>query len=227
MTKSLFYNTLVISIVLQAMSWIIDITAFFVKVPTSSILLKQLLTIELIVQIFEAMFYVWLIYNFTKKTNVTPSRYIDWCITTPSMLITLIAYLIYVNRDKTAQLDIFRIGKENLTNFIIVLGLNWVMLLFGYLGEMRLIPVVVGVLLGFIPFIVYYYIIYVNYVGEKGQYLFWYFFCCWSFYGVAALMPYYIKNSFYNILDLFAKNFFSLFLSYVILTGKEETIFSA
>ena len=64
--------------------------------------------------------------------------------------------------------------------------------------------------------------IYVNYATQSktGWKLFLYFFFFWSLYGVAALFPYDIKNSFYNILDLFAKNFFGLFLSYLIITKK-------
>jgi hypothetical protein len=95
------------------------------------------------------------------------------------------------------------------------------MLLFGYLGEMKTIPVLLGVFLGFIPFLIYYYIIYVNYVTQNtsGYLLFWYFFFFWSLYGFVAVLPYYVKNSFYNILDLFAKNFFGIFLSYIIFSG--------
>jgi len=33
-------------------------------------------------------------------------------------------------------------------------------------------------------------------------------------------LPYNIKNTCYNILDLFSKNFFGLFLTYLILTNK-------
>ena len=60
--------------------------------------------------------------------------------------------------------------------------------------------------------------IYVNYVTKNtsGNILFWYFFFFWSLYGVVAVLPYYIKNSFYNILDLFAKNIVGVFLSYII-----------
>ena len=52
------------------------------------------------------------------------------------------------------------------------------MLFFGYLGETRTIPVLLGVFLGFIPFLIYYYIIYVNYVTQNtsGYLLFWYLF---------------------------------------------------
>jgi bacteriorhodopsin len=222
--KYLFYITLVISIVVQIITGIIEIGAFFVKVPSVFSLIRQLLIIELIVQFFEGTFYFWLAYNFTKVLNVTPKRYIDWFITTPTMLITLIIYLIYLNKrveNKTNELELFTLLKDNATIIIPVIILNWLMLLFGYLGEMKIIPVLLGVFLGFIPFLIYYYMIYINYVTQNtsGYLLFWYFFFFWSLYGFVAVLPYYIKNSFYNILDLFAKNFFGLFLSYIIFSG--------
>ena len=133
-------------------------------------------------------------------------------------------YLIYLNKkleNKTSELDFFTLFKDNFIIIIPVVILNWLMLLFGYLGEMKIIPVLLGVFLGFIPFLIYYYMIYINYVTQNtnGYLLFWYFFIFWSLYGIVAGLPYYIKNSFYNILDLFAKNFFGLFLSYIILSG--------
>jgi hypothetical protein len=223
-TKYLFYITLVISIIVQIVTGIIEIGAFFIKVPTIYSIIRQLLLMEIVVQIIEGSFYFWLAYNFTKVLNVTPKRYIDWVITTPTMLITLIVYLIYLNKkieNKTNELDFFTLFKDNSNVIIPVLILNWLMLLFGYLGEMKIIPVLLGVFLGFIPFLIYYYMIYINYVTQNtnGYLLFWYFFIFWSLYGVVAVLPYYVKNSFYNILDLFAKNFFGLFLSYIIFSG--------
>ena len=228
-TKYLFYITLVISIIVQIITGIIEIGAFFIKVPTAYFLIRQLLILELIVQFIEGSFYFWLAYNFTKVLNVTPKRYIDWIITTPTMLITLMLYLIYLNKmeenkteeNKTNELDFFTLLKDNATIIIPVIILNWLMLLFGYLGEMKIIPVLLGVFLGFIPFLMYYYIIYVNYVNQNtnGHLLFWYFVFFWSLYGFVAVLPYYVKNACYNILDLFAKNFFGLFLSYIIFSG--------
>jgi hypothetical protein len=222
--KYFFYITLVVSVIVQIITGIIEVGAFFIKVPTIYFIIKQLLIIELVVQLIEGLFYIWLVYNYTKVVNITPKRYIDWVITTPSMLITLMVYLIYLNKkteNKTNELDIFTLFKENSNIFISVLILNWVMLLFGYLGEMRIIPILLGVFLGFISFLIYYYIIYVNYVSQEtnGYLLFWYFFFFWSLYGVVALLPYYVKNAFYNILDLFSKNFFGIFLSYIIFSG--------
>jgi hypothetical protein len=225
-TKYLFYITLVISIIVQIITGIIEIGATFIKVPPIYFLIRQLLILELVVQFIEGSFYFWLAYNFTKVLNVTPKRYIDWVITTPTMLITLMLYLIYLNKmeeNKTNELEFFALFKNNSNIFIPVIILNWLMLFFGYLGEMKIIPVLLGVFLGFIPFLIYYYIIYVNYVNqsqsESGYLLFWYFFFFWSLYGFAAVLPYYVKNTFYNILDLFAKNFFGIFLSYIIFSG--------
>jgi bacteriorhodopsin len=219
--KNVFFITLIISILIQLITGVIEIGALFIKVPTSHLLIRQLLILEVIVQFVEGMFYFWLAYNFTNITNVTPKRYIDWAITTPTMLITLILYLIFLDKKTkgdTNQLDLFTLLKDNLHIIIPILLFNWLMLLFGYLGEMKIIPVLLGVFLGFLPFIIYYYMIYVNYVqpNTNGYLLFWYFFVFWSLYGAVAILPYYIKNSFYNILDLFAKNFFGLFLSYII-----------
>ena len=38
----------------------------------------------------------------------------------------------------------------------------------------------------------------------------------WSIYGIAALFNFKIKNAFYNILDIFSKNFYGLFLAYLV-----------
>ena len=224
-TKYLFKITLIISIIIQILTGIIDVGAFFVQVPTIYYIIRQLLIVELVVQFIEGAFYFWLVRNHNNIPNITPKRYIDWVITTPTMLITLMIYLIFLNKkveNKTNGMDFFTIFKDNLNIFIPVVLLNWAMLLFGYLGEMRIIPVFLGVFLGFIPFLIYYYMIYVNFVTQNtsGYLLFWYFFFFWSLYGFAAVLPYYVKNALYNILDLFAKNFFGIFLSYIIFTGK-------
>jgi hypothetical protein len=222
--KNCFYVTLVLSIFIQFLVGVIEVGALLIKVEPKHMIIRELLILEVVVQIIEAGFYLWLAYNFNKITNVTPKRYIDWSITTPTMLITLVVYLIYLSyKEKgidTSKLKLFNVLLENSSNLSYILYLNWLMLIFGYLGEQKILNTVTGVILGFIPFLIYYYMIYVNYATQSktGWKLFWYFFFFWSLYGVAALFPYYIKNSFYNILDLFAKNFFGLFLTYIIVT---------
>jgi len=223
-TKKYFFITLILSVIVQVITGIMEIITLFIKVDRPYKIIKQLLVLEVSVQFIEGLFYLWLVYNFNQVTNVTPKRYFDWFITTPTMLISLTIYLIYLDRREremdTSKLDLYNLLIENSTNLFYILCLNWLMLLFGYLGEMKIISTLYGVVLGFIPFLIYYYIIYINYAvqSERGWKLFFYFFFFWSLYGFVALLPYYAKNTCYNILDLFAKNFFGIFLTYTILS---------
>ena len=219
------YTSLIISMITQVITGVIEMLAVLVKTPGKMLLLKQLLILELFVQFIEASFYIYWFYNFTNIVNVTPTRYFDWALTTPTMLITLIFYLIYLkNKDNNVEnpLDFFELFNQEFYTIIIVLILNWLMLLFGYLGEINLMPVLLGVSLGFIPFLIYYYIIYKKYAiltNNDGLTMFVYFFIIWTLYGVVAILPYQIKNICYNILDLFSKNFFGIFLSYLLFTN--------
>jgi bacteriorhodopsin len=180
-----------------------------------------MLALELIVQFIEGSFYVNWLYNFNNILNITPKRYFDWAFTTPTMLISLIFYLIflkYKDTDISYKLNFFELFNQEFYTIIIILLLNWLMLLFGYLGEINLVPTLLGVSLGFIPFLIYYYIIYKKYaiLSNDGFKIFLYFFIVWSFYGIVSVLPYKIKNICYNILDLFSKNFFGIFLSYLL-----------
>jgi len=222
--KKIFNYTLIISIVIQVATLILGIHSFFTEIPTIYHLIKDLLLLEVFVQIIEGIFYIWLAFNFLKLNNITPKRYFDWALTTPTMLITLIAYLIFINAKETNEtqgLTLYSILTTNSNVIIIILILNWAMLLFGYLGEIKVIPVLYSIILGFIPFIIYYTMIYHNFVqtNNSGYMFFLYFLFFWSLYGIVAALPYYAKNILYNILDLFSKNFFGLFLAYIIYTG--------
>ena len=223
-TKYSFLVTLIISIIIQIITFIFEVFSLFIKVPNKFSLIRQLLFLEISVQVVEGFFYIWLAYNFNNITDVTPKRYIDWIITTPTMLITLICYLIFLNykeHNDTSNLEFFSLLSKNSQSITNILYLNWLMLFFGYLGEKKIIPTYIGVLLGFIPFLIYYFLIYIKYavLSKNGLLIFWYFFFFWSLYGIVAFFPYYMKNTFYNILDLFSKNFFGIYLSYIILSG--------
>ena len=227
-TKAIFYNTLRISVIVQIITGIIEIiTLFFtITTPPQYYIINHLVYLELAVQIIEGLFYIWLVYNFNKVTNITPKRYVDWAITTPTMLITLMVYLIYLgnknNNIDTTGMTLFGTLKDNMDTVSKIITLNWLMLLFGYMSEIKILSTVAGVLMGFIPFLIYYYIIYYKYATQSstGLKIFWYFFFFWSIYGIAALLPYNLKNAIYNILDLFAKNFFGIFLAYIVIMKK-------
>jgi bacteriorhodopsin len=222
------------SIVVQAVTGVIELLALFVKTAPGMALIRQLLGLELAVQAVEGAFYVWLYKNIHTVKNITPKRYADWALTTPTMLMTLIAYIVYLNSGNGEGNDSLSFGqilRENAAPIALILGLNWLMLLFGYLGEVGVIPILTGVALGFVPFIAYFYIIYERFVandannGNNGNNdttslkIYAYFLVFWSLYGIVAVLPYTLKNTIYNVLDLFAKNFFGLFLSYLIVSN--------
>jgi bacteriorhodopsin len=218
------YNSLLLSVIVQVVTGIIDAIGLFVDVPYKFSFLKKLLKAEFTVQIIEGSFYVYWLNDFKNIANITPKRYIDWMFTTPTMLVTLIFYLIFLNTpdNNKGELKYFELFGKEFKTIAVILILNWMMLLFGYLGEVSVIPIALGVFLGFIPFIIYYYMIYKNYVemGDTSLKIFTYFVFFWSIYGIVALLPYEIKNTCYNILDLFSKNFFGLFLTYLIIKNK-------
>ena len=225
MIKLNVYTSLILSIFTQVITGICEMIFLFIKVPSSFSFLKQLLLLEVIVQIIEGSFYIYWFYNFKNITNITSKRYFDWAFTTPIMLVTLIFYLIflkYKHDNISNKLQFFDVFNKEFYTIIIIWLLNWTMLLFGYLAEINIIPVLLGVSLGFIPFLIYYYIIYKKYasLSNYGLKIFLYFFIVWSLYGVVATLPYKIKNMCYNILDLFSKNFFGIFLSYLLFVNK-------
>lgn len=217
-----FIKTINFSIIVQIISGLIEFTTLFIKVKPNIVFLKQLLVVEFIVQVIELLFYLWLITNLNNVTNITSKRYFDWIITTPTMLFTLIMYLIYIKDKNKENLNLCNKIIENKNNIFIIVFLNLLMLIFGYLGETKLLPYIFSITLGFFPFILYFWLIYDKYAKYTGFgiKLFYYFFIVWSLYGIVAYFPYYLRNTCYNILDLFAKNFFGLYLSYLIINTR-------
>jgi bacteriorhodopsin len=222
----ILHSSLLFSIVVQLVTGVIELLALFVKTAPGMALIKQLLGLEVAVQAVEGAFYAWLYFNIDRVKNITPKRYADWALTTPTMLVTLVAYIIYLNAPHGSQpLSLLQILRENAAPIAQILVLNWLMLLFGYLGEVGVIPLVAGVALGFAPFIAYFYIMYERFMTNDmngtstSMKIYVYFLVFWSLYGIVAVLPYALKNTIYNVLDLFSKNFFGLFLSYLIVAN--------
>jgi len=217
---NLIYATGILSLIVQVVTGVIDFLALTLSVPPSFMLLHDLLLMEFIVQVIEFSFYIWMVYKFSAIKNITPIRYYDWMITTPTMLITFMFYLKFLrNQEQNIKSESLLTELKNQWKLVLnVLLLNWAMLFAGYLGEQNTFSYLATTFVGFVPFLMMFYIIYKNFAvhTDEGRKLFWYFSVVWGIYGIAALLPYKIKNSMYNILDLFAKNFFGLFLAYVL-----------
>jgi hypothetical protein len=235
---SILLKTVYLSLFVQILTGITDIYVLF-AVTGEKLILKALLLLEIIVQAIEGTFYVWMASLFSTIKDVTPKRYFDWALSTPIMLFTLCIYLDYLKKDKEENVEkeplqnhaekkeknetswinlIVTKFNEHKMTLIPIFILNWLMLLLGYFGETGIINNIFAVFLGFIPFIAYYAIIYFKFARytNTGKVLFWWFALIWAFYGKAALMSYYWKNITYNVLDIFSKNFFGLYLAYLV-----------
>ena len=215
----MIYDTARLSILIQLLTTGIDIWGLSLSVDPKYKLLKQLLQLEVVVQIVESMFYIWLIRNFKTIENITPFRYIDWIITTPTMLFQLMAFLKHDIYSDTGSF--IKVYKKEISQILL---LNWTMMIIGLLGETKQISMNMASSIGFIPFVSYFGMIYHHFVPRDKNSdnftvkikVFWYYVIVWGLYGVASFFPYEQKNSMYNILDLFAKNFYGLFLVWYI-----------
>ena len=135
------------------------------------------------------------------------------------MILSSIAYFAY-NNNKLQNNDftIFDFIKNDQNNILELFGYNFGMLFFGYLQEINIINILVSTLIGFGFFFLLFYKIYIYYVVEsiENYFIFFLMTSIWSIYGIAALFNFKIKNAFYNILDIFSKNFYGLFLAYLV-----------
>lgn len=204
------------SLIVQAITGSIDLYILSKPVYGPMRFVKQLLWIETFVQIIEASFYIWLISK-VRHEHISQVRYYDWVITTPTMLFTYMMYLTHLHK-KTIKNNLYDTAMNHLPDILPIVALNTLMLFFGYLAEIGKLAVPVGVSLGFLPFIAMFAWIYIRFASESamGRGTFFYFSTVWGLYGVAALLPYVYKNISYNVLDIFAKNFFGLFLAYTL-----------
>ena len=134
------------------------------------------------------------------------------------MLINFAIFFIYLKnknqKTPTKELNYLDILKKEKLPFILLIVANALMLLFGYLGEIGILNIALSTAIGFIPFAFIFKQLYSRYVAEDivSQTTFYSIFLVWALYGVAAVLPFTIKNTFYNILDLLSKNAFGLFI---------------
>lgn len=183
---------------------------FIEAMRTDDLKIRNILNLETCISVVAAFFYA----NFVKKVEnddiidykkINETRYTDWSITTPIMLLVLILAFLY----NTKQ------GSLPISKYAIVLILNFGMLGMGYLGEINIMNKVFANILGFGFFAGLFGYLYNSFLKNKYNFdntlLYTSFFILWSLYGVAYFMDEINKNIFYNILDLFSKCFVGIF----------------
>tara|TARA_Y100000389_G_scaffold64537_1_gene60596 strand:- start:2961 stop:3644 length:684 start_codon:yes stop_codon:yes gene_type:complete len=222
MLEKIVKKTMIISFIAQLLTLFIGIGAQFIKLQPNQIILKQALALENIVQFIEGSFYLWFLYFYTKNVDlvdIAKYRYYDWYLTTPTMILSSIAYFAYNNNKlQNISFTLFDFIKNDQKKILELVGYNFGMLFFGYLQEINIINILVSTLIGFGFFFLLFYKIYIYYVirSQENYFIFFLMAFIWSIYGIAALFNFKIKNAFYNILDIFSKNFYGLFLAYLV-----------
>jgi bacteriorhodopsin len=209
------------SLFIQVFTLMVNMFSFTLPLDKWDFALKEILGLETAVQIVELFFYIWYRGHIVEKVHdVTRFRYYDWFLTTPTMLFSTAAYYGYLE-SKESQIDkpfsVLTFFKDNSNLIWLMFLMNAFMLLFGYLQEIGMLSIVWSSILGYAGLAGAFGVLY-SFASKvpQQQGLFWLMFIAWSLYGVAAMFSSVKKNIAYNVLDIFAKNFYGLFLSYLI-----------
>lgn len=216
-----------ISLIIQSITGILGFYGLTIPLESKDNILKQVLGLELLVQVIEFVFYLGFLYVLNIKT-LTEKRYHDWFLSTPIMLFTTSLYFYYVNNIETPAdtpdnndapyQDIVSFTKKYYKPIILFVVLNLAMLLFGYFAELGYIDRGWAFILGTGALCGAFGVIYETFAkfSEKTRSFFKIMFSIWTLYGIAFLLPAVPKNIGYTILDIFAKNFLGIFLTYTI-----------
>ncbi len=175
---------------------------FIEAMRTKSPVVRHVLNLETCISVVAGYFYSVFITKIESDPidwkQLTQTRYIDWSITTPMMLLALCIVLSN------------EIGQNiYLPVFLLIVGLNYAMLYIGYLGETGVLTRTVADIAGFVPFIAMFSVIYYNFVRPKYSFanrvLFGMYLAIWSMYGFVYLLDENTKNMAMNLLDATAK----------------------
>ena len=211
-------NTVYFSIIIQVISTVITWEGLFENLKRSDVVLKEILAIENIVQIIEFTFYLYIASYNTDVSKMGTLRYIDWFLTTPTMLFTTIVYMEYNNiKDRGEILDVKKFILLNKMKMYKIFVNNFFMLVCGLLVEMNIINMYLGITIGFYFFYQTFFIIHTytknNVINDR---LYVFLVIVWGLYGFAAMLSNKNKNISYNLLDLVAKNFYGLYIYFLI-----------
>ncbi len=201
LVKITFYFTYVLLITTGTIT-------FVEALATPDPLVRHIMNLETCISIIAGYFYS----QFVSKVStdnidykeINETRYNDWFITTPLMILALMLALSYNTSQKSVHIG----------TYLTAILLNFGMLYTGYLGEVNKISREKACLIGFAFFIGLFALIYFSLVQPYGSkinfFLFMVYIIIWGAYGVVYLLDEEKKNIFYNILDVTAKCFVGL-----------------
>ena len=205
MTEQMIINTFYITYVFFMTTATIT---FIEALRTPEQKIRNILNLETCISVVAAFFYSKFVMEAEAgkldHESINKTRYLDWAITTPIMLLVLVLAFLYNTKG----------GPVKFSKFLTILGLNYGMLGMGYLGMMGVIDKILANIVGFGFFFALYGYIYKNFLKKynfDNMILFWSFVILWALYGVFYQMDDITKNVGYNILDLFSKCFVGIF----------------
>lgn len=150
----------------------------------------------------------------------TWTRYVDWVISTPVMLLSTMLFLCYLTEGDGVDFSNLWESDEKRMATIGTLTLNWATLALGLAYELEWWASPTPLALGMLTFLGSFAFLLVGYVrgtGTIGIALFLFMYVVWGLYGVAATQSYRVKNIGYNLLDIVSKNFYGIVLFLYIL----------
>lgn len=215
-TPALLQQTVYASLVIQAIVGVVDIYGITLKVPPQNQILIDVLKIETLVQVIQFIGYLYLVGRMN-IASMAADRYKDWFISTPLMLFTTALFFEYNNKpDQIITLKEF--VATNKSSLAILFVSNFLMLLFGWLGEIGALGAIPANLLGFGAYAFTFWFLYDRYAKHSpaNKPLYTFFTVVWGLYGLAYWLPILEKNIAYNGLDIVAKNFFGVYLFYLV-----------
>lgn len=174
---------------------------------TQNPVVRHIMNLETCISVVAGYFYSIFVaqidkYNFEKKeidwSEITKTRYIDWTITTPMMLLVLCVVL----GNESGK-------RVHVPTILTIVALNYAMLYVGYLGEIRILSRWGATTVGFVFFFALFGLIFRNFVLPKyslaNYILFSLYLVVWTMYGVVYMFNESYKNIAMNLLDLTAK----------------------
>lgn len=195
---SIVYRTAALSFGVQVITGAITAAAFAVQTREYD----TVLILELVSQLVEGVWYLIVLCRY--RRILTWTRYLDWFISTPVMLLSL-SFLFQIRRGKAIMFT---------DDMLLVWSLNALMLALGFAVELDVLPRVPGVLAGSLAFVGSFGILAraVDFDDSVSVGLYSVVYAVWGLYGVAALFDDVIKNVGYNLLDVISKNVYGLVL---------------
>lgn len=207
------YRSAVASLAVQLLVGGVTLAGAFVATARGRAL-RAVLALEFASQMIELLYYVLVVFRY--RAIVTWTRYLDWVVSTPVMLLSTALFFRH-RRGAPLLPDALRDATLHAT-----FGLNALMLACGFAVEAsRALPRWLGLALGTAALGGAFATLHAQLdpADALSVGLFWTMLAVWALYGAAAALDDVRKNVAYNGLDVVSKNFYGVFLFVYVVSG--------